>query len=191
MSQAECIVYKAQFKDELLKSGAPEPYDGKLSRTVLRGGKLERAYLSNQRLKPYQFLYGFIVCIFLFSFAASFAKRPASHDSFIARFWRRTECECCCLHCLARFWRSELCCWAPPWPEAQLRQSRFCARSALPSAWQAERSCWPHSVLLAWRSQAKAARALRASSSARALLLLRARFFCCVLLRFFYVTVIL
>jgi hypothetical protein len=41
----------------LEKSQVPEPCDGKLSCTVLRGGKPERAYLSNQRLKPYQYLY--------------------------------------------------------------------------------------------------------------------------------------
>jgi hypothetical protein len=40
-----------------------EPYDGKLSRTVLKGGKLEKAYLSNQRLKPYQYLYVYILSV--------------------------------------------------------------------------------------------------------------------------------
>lgn len=46
----------------------PEPYDGKLSRTVLMGGKLKRAYLSNQRLKPYQYLYVYYIYAVFFSF---------------------------------------------------------------------------------------------------------------------------
>lgn len=45
---------------------AGEPYDGKLSRTVLTGGKLERAYLSNQRLKPYHFLNASFIAVSFF-----------------------------------------------------------------------------------------------------------------------------
>lgn len=40
-----------------MKSSVPEPCAVKIACTVLMGGKLVRAYLSTQRLKPYQYLH--------------------------------------------------------------------------------------------------------------------------------------